>query len=285
MAQGRFLSKSISVSDQVAALPNDTARLLFTWMIPHADVKGRLLADPRKIKGLIFTMSDRDLEEIEQALQAMQEQKLIQLYSVDGTRYLCLLGWSRHQKVREDREGQPYPEPTKVPGQAEDYTSTALLTEATPGGLLEDSGSPPGAVQKNSGLSRSSSRSSRSTKEGAAALESARGATDETLQALLDTYNQHRGQLPEARALTRSRRKHLAALLKDFGLQEARDLVADATSNCAADEFWKQKGFALDNLLRDDRVVARAEKQRAKPQTAGLRDDIGALAQKKGWKA
>lgn len=39
MAEGRMLKKNISQSKKLALLKNDSARLLYTWILPHLDIE------------------------------------------------------------------------------------------------------------------------------------------------------------------------------------------------------------------------------------------------------
>jgi hypothetical protein len=295
VAKGRFISKGISQSDQVAALSSDRARLMFTWMIPHADVHGQLPAHPLKLKGQVLTMLDVSAAEVEEALQEMERVGLVRLYEVEGTRYLWFPGWSRHQKTNPEREGHPFPghpwQQDPLEGQAP--TLTTNVSEGSSGDGAEsqsrsDSGVAQESVQNDSTLSRSrsSTKSTRSKKHGLAAAAPlgviAAKITDRDLEALMNIYNKHRGALPEARVLTKFRKRQLTALARHHGVEEADRLLVDATTNCAAESFWRDRGYGLDNLLRDDRVIARAESQRNRPRT-DFSDHLSSLDAEKGW--
>jgi len=56
MAKARMLHKKISVSVQINKLTLP-ARLLFTWMIPHADDEGKLKGDIEFIKAMVVPMT------------------------------------------------------------------------------------------------------------------------------------------------------------------------------------------------------------------------------------
>jgi hypothetical protein len=296
MAKGRFISKSISQSDQVAALPSDRERLMFTWMIAHCDVRGRLTADPRKLKGVVFTLLDFTSEEIDQALHAMEKLGLIRMYTADDRAYLYFPGWYRHQQLREDREKPECPDPPE--GSAENnpagtahrqtergsVSSSFQLATADRGGsaLGEDSVATsgelpevarqlPGNFRENDGASSSSSSSSSPR---TSSHWSGAGAPGSHLnfESLIDAYNQHRGVLPKAEKLTKSRKKHLSSLVREVGSDAARALLIDATRFCAADRFWQQQRYNVDNLLQPGRVQEKAEKQRA----VSTSDDGGA---------
>jgi hypothetical protein len=54
VARARMLSKTISTDDRVAQLPCPVARLLFSWLIAHADNCGRLRAEPGLVRNLVL---------------------------------------------------------------------------------------------------------------------------------------------------------------------------------------------------------------------------------------
>lgn len=86
----------------------------------------------------------------------------------------------------------------------------------------------------------------------------------EMLTRLLNTWNEHRGELPEAGSLGTHRRRALTVLLVDCGgdVEQAAELLADATKEVATDDFWKTKRFGLDTLL--PKVLGKAEAHRSR---------------------
>jgi hypothetical protein len=126
MAEGRMLKKVISESPRLAALKNDTNRLIYTWLIPHLDIEGRHSADPRVVKSHVAPILDHISHKIiRAALQDMAVHNLIVLYSANGQDFLELCRFKKHQNLRENRE-----RPSDIPA-------------PTPGGLREDSGRTP----------------------------------------------------------------------------------------------------------------------------------------------
>lgn len=105
MAEGRMLKKVICESPRLAALKNDTNRLIYTWLIPHLDVEGRHSADPRVVKSHVAPLLDHiSYRIIRAALQDMAVHNLIVLYSIDGQDFLELCRFKKHQTLREGRE-------------------------------------------------------------------------------------------------------------------------------------------------------------------------------------
>jgi len=106
MAKGRLIHKVISVSKKLADLPNDSVRLLYTWIIPHLDSEGRMVADEYVIKGQVVPRIQTIMpEDIINYLQIMADSGLIELYEVNGERYLELCQFGEFQAIRKDREG------------------------------------------------------------------------------------------------------------------------------------------------------------------------------------
>ena len=105
MAAGRFISKQISGSERVADLPGHLDRLIYTWLIPHADVCGRLPGRPRKLIAMVCPMLGVSAKEMGAVLKALAAQDLIELYTDhDGREVVQICGFERHQTIRKDRE-------------------------------------------------------------------------------------------------------------------------------------------------------------------------------------
>lgn len=262
-----MLSGSISESVQVASLPDDTTRLIFTWLLAHADAAGRYSAHPQIVAGKVLTLLSHTAETIAKALAALHVAGLIRLYEAEGQSYLVFLGWERHQKIRHDREHAKCPEPTEVVPKA--------FLEYLPAEWQESGGSPPGTLPASAGVSLSTSSSQEEvqdqvqnqteeqTKGSAAASVGSRRPASEYGD-FLEIFNTHRGKLPEARELNHKRRDGLRRLVAEHGADAARVLLADAAKYAAADPFWLQRGYGLDNLLGEEgRVLEKAEKWRS----------------------
>lgn len=111
MAEGRMLKRAVSTSRRLADLKTDSARLLYTWIIPHLDIEGRFYADPAMIKGSVVPRLKSFTEEkIDECLLDMAAVGLIILYKVDGDSYLHLRKFENHQLLNPKREA-----PSKIP--------------------------------------------------------------------------------------------------------------------------------------------------------------------------
>lgn len=111
MARGRFISKGISLDEKVNALPDDTARLLFTWMITHLDCEGRTFGEAGTIKSLVFPRRVIPTKKIENYLKILANCGLILRYSVNGNQYIFMPNFEKHQPgLNKKREA-----PSQIP--------------------------------------------------------------------------------------------------------------------------------------------------------------------------
>jgi hypothetical protein len=105
MPEGRFLSKSIAWSEQVASV-SLLAECLFVRLIPHLDREGRLSGSPAAVKAIVCPLrSDITPAHVAEALAELTEAGLIIWYTVAGQKYLECPGFKNHQRgARFDRE-------------------------------------------------------------------------------------------------------------------------------------------------------------------------------------
>ena len=73
MARGRMISKVISLDERVNVLPDDTCRLLFTWIIPQLDVEGRLYGEPEVVKSIVFLRLNISVRRIAKYLDELEK--------------------------------------------------------------------------------------------------------------------------------------------------------------------------------------------------------------------
>src|ERR1051325_8375895 len=70
------------------------SRLLFAGLWTLADRAGRLEDRPRRIKGELFPYDECD---VDACLTQLHYYGFIQRYEVEGTRYIQVSAWSKHQ--------------------------------------------------------------------------------------------------------------------------------------------------------------------------------------------
>ncbi len=122
MAKGRMLKKEISESKKLGYLESDSARLLYTWLIPWLDIEGRYTADPDILKGHLFPkIKSMTIEKIEELLFELAEKKLIYLYKSNGEQYLQFTKFKELQSLHPERESK-----SEIP--SPDENSCELMT-------------------------------------------------------------------------------------------------------------------------------------------------------------
>lgn len=97
-----MLHKKISISGQVNKLTLP-ARLLFTWMIAHADDEGRLKGDPEYIKATVVPMTKWSFKKIDCYLREIENLDLIDWYTFGNDKFIEFRKWNDYQTIRKDR--------------------------------------------------------------------------------------------------------------------------------------------------------------------------------------
>jgi hypothetical protein len=106
----RIIKESICTSDNLDGLSYQE-EVCFYRLLVNCDDYGRFDARPSILKARLFPLRISMVTEkqITGALQALIDHKLVQVYEVEGKRYLQVLTWEKHQQVRARRS--KYPEP------------------------------------------------------------------------------------------------------------------------------------------------------------------------------
>ena len=124
MPRGRFISKEISLDEKVNALSDDTARLLFTWLIAHLDCEGRLHGDAMTVKSIVFPRRKISERRVDKYLNEIAKLGLILRYSVNGSSYLLAPHFAKHQRgLQKSKEAQsqiPPPTPELLQSKSEE---------------------------------------------------------------------------------------------------------------------------------------------------------------------
>jgi hypothetical protein len=148
MARGRMLSKSVSLSMKMQALPDDTCRLLATWTIAHLDKRGVFYGDPVIVKSLILPMrSDVTTQQVQTYLAAMEQAGLILTFEDSGRRWQCWPGFAAHQVgLRDEREATEFPAPRQQPA-AQAPEAGPTVAGSLPEACRHDAGEKPVEVK------------------------------------------------------------------------------------------------------------------------------------------
>lgn len=110
-------------------------RLLFAGLWTVADKDGRLQDRPKKIKIDVFPADNLDIDAM---LQSLHDAKFIVRYAVDGSKFIQINNWSKHQNPHHTEKA------SEIPGVNGVVTVKAPLEPREPqkddGGNLADSG-------------------------------------------------------------------------------------------------------------------------------------------------
>lgn len=105
----RILNSSICVSDSIDAL-TFFQEAFFYRLLVSVDDYGNFDARAKVIRAAAFPLKDVSLEDIEEALDALEAQGMLQFYTVNGRRYIHLTGWTRFQRLRNSKHKYPAPD-------------------------------------------------------------------------------------------------------------------------------------------------------------------------------
>lgn len=111
MARIRTIKPDAFASDSLSQVPI-RARWTFAGLWTFADDDGRARADARLIKAYVYPLDD-DLtaRDVEADLEALEQVGCIRRYEAGGKRYLCMPGWSDHQKISHPAKSKIPPPP------------------------------------------------------------------------------------------------------------------------------------------------------------------------------
>ena len=111
-AESRLIYNSISTSERVSSLGVKGA-LLYTWLVTHCDTQGRMQGKPRVVKHLVVPFIDEiTAEDVKEALEQMEQQRLIQRYEDDNGRPLIqVLDWWEWQTGLKYKPASHYQPP------------------------------------------------------------------------------------------------------------------------------------------------------------------------------
>lgn len=137
MAEARLLRKKICKSERVNALPIP-ARLLFTWMIPHLDVEGRMTGNPKVIQQTVFPLTNYTPSQVDKWLDMMVDLKdditgygLIERYEVGINKYLWYPGFDGEQSSQGGKAWKTREAPSDIPAPPNAPTPEPVESEKT----------------------------------------------------------------------------------------------------------------------------------------------------------
>lgn len=98
MARIRTIKPEFPQSETIGALSRD-ARLLFIQLWTIADDEGRARAASRMLASLLYPYDTDAPKLIDRWLEELEEHNCIRRYEVDGSKYLDIPNWLKHQKI------------------------------------------------------------------------------------------------------------------------------------------------------------------------------------------
>ena len=111
-AESRLIYNSISTSERVASL-GVKGSLLYTWLITHCDGQGRAPGKPKVVKQQVVPfIDDIAVEDVEQALELMEEKRLvIQYEDKKGRALIQVVDWWEWQTGLKYKAASHYDAP------------------------------------------------------------------------------------------------------------------------------------------------------------------------------
>lgn len=129
-----MVSWRISESVKVHGLPNDTARLLYTWLLTHCDNLGRFHGEPVQVLAIVFPKRrDVTVKAVTEYLRSMYVSGLIDWYEVNGLRYLQIPPpvWEREQRLHHNMsrisDFPPLTEEVRIPLRTPSVSLTSVV--------------------------------------------------------------------------------------------------------------------------------------------------------------
>jgi hypothetical protein len=107
MARIRTIKPEFQQSESMGRVSRD-ARLLFVQLWTFADDSGRARAASRMLASVLFPFDDDAPDLIDGWLSELEDEKCIIRYVIDGSSYLQVVNWEKHQKI-------DHPSPSKIP--------------------------------------------------------------------------------------------------------------------------------------------------------------------------
>ena len=146
MARARNIKPGFFTNDTLAEI-NPLGRLLFIALWTMADREGRLEDRPKKIKAEALPYDNANIERL---LADLQKHGFILRYTVDGSAYIQVLNFCKHQNPHQREPASTIPAPGKsgtgtgqAPGLSDESTGPAGSNPLPdPPSLIPDSGFP-----------------------------------------------------------------------------------------------------------------------------------------------
>lgn len=121
MARIRTVKPEFWTSEQVVEC-SPIARLLFVGLWTFADDRGVIPRRLRSIKMQVFPGDDFSLDQVDDWLSELEAGGLLLRFEHDGSEYLAVTGWNKHQRI--DKPSYKHPAPPEFPEQSANESKT-----------------------------------------------------------------------------------------------------------------------------------------------------------------
>lgn len=205
MARIRTIKPEFPQSESMGRVSRD-ARLLFMMLWTICDDHGRARAHSRMLASLLFPYDDDAGEGVPIWLDELEKEGCIKVYEVEGSTYLQIVKWSKHQKI--DKPSKPqFPAPSE--GTREDYRDSREHSseEGTKEGRGRDKDKSP--------IGDSSPAAEKPAAEDFTLTDPLDGEAGQSgtppcpVQRIIASYHRHLPELPSVRAFPDSAKKML----------------------------------------------------------------------------
>lgn len=110
----RIIKESICTSENIDQL-TDFQETFFYRLMVNCDDYGRFDARPKILSSRLYPLRSVPVEDVSEALKALQDADLIMVYEVDGHAYLQMKTWGKHQQTRATKSKYPSPDANGIP--------------------------------------------------------------------------------------------------------------------------------------------------------------------------
>lgn len=116
MARIRSIKPGFASDSKVARLSLQ-ARLTFLLLLPEADDEGRMVGSTKRLVGLLYPNDDKiGAVQVERWIKELITEQMITRYTVDGTVYLAIVNFKKHQNPQ-------HPTPSSFPPPPENFVN------------------------------------------------------------------------------------------------------------------------------------------------------------------
>lgn len=123
MARIRSIKPDFCSSGDTAKLSRD-ARLFLLQLLTEADDEGRLIYSAKKLSGVLYPHDDDvTAPMVDGWVSECEARQMLQRYDVDGTKYLCITNFSKHQVINH-KTASKLPAPPSLPEDSRSATVT-----------------------------------------------------------------------------------------------------------------------------------------------------------------